>query len=120
MHGFQKYRQSQHEVKRWKEDARVFVIGGGSLVTPVREAPREHPQSRSIRLPVEEMECPSDLELPGTKTVPKEALPFLTVAYGLSNLGLAIPEVRTPDEIEPLSSTEQRRMQFDHEDIYAR
>ncbi len=120
MRGFEKYRNSMHETERWREDAQVFVIGGGSLTRAVRAGLREHPQSPSKRLSVKEMESPPDLEFPGTQSVPKEALPFLTVAYGLSNLGLAIPEVRTPDEVDPLPSAENRRIQIDHEDIYTR
>ncbi len=120
MHGFDTYRNSRHEVQRWREAAQVFVIGGGSLVKAIREAVNEHPQRRYSSLPVREMECPADLDLPGFGAVPQEALPFLSVAYGLSNLGLAIPEVRTPDEIEPLPNLEDRRVQLDHADIYAK
>ncbi len=118
--GFEKYRGSRAEVKQWMEGARVFIIGGGSLAKALRTAIEKHPQDSGTRLLVSGVECPPDLEVPGARAVPPDALPFLTVAYGLSNLGLAIPEVRTPDEVLPLPRAEDRRRQLDHEDIYAK
>ena len=47
-------------------------------------------------------------------------LPFVTVAYGLSNIGLSIPEALTPDEVPPMPDRAERRNRLDREDIYAK
>ena len=49
--------------------------------------------------------------------LPREWLPFVRVAYGLSQLGLAIPEVKTPDQIEALPPMRVRKIP-DHEQLY--
>jgi hypothetical protein len=49
--------------------------------------------------------------------VAREALPFVLVAYGLSQLGLAIPEVNTPDEVQALPPMSLRQFP-DHEELY--
>jgi hypothetical protein len=52
--------------------------------------------------------------------VPKNELPFVTVAYGLSYIGLSIPEAFTPDQIPPLPEMPKCRMRLDRDDIYAK
>ena len=51
----------------------------------------------------------------GGNPIGREALPFVPVAYGLSQLGLAIPSVNTP-EISPLPPL-RRRPFIDYEDM---
>jgi hypothetical protein len=50
----------------------------------------------------------------------KYELPFLAVAYGLSNIGLSIPEVFTPDQIPPMPDLDEQRLRLDSDDIYAK
>ncbi len=60
---------------------------------------------------------PSDLYPENGTSISATLLPFVNVAYGLSNLGLAVPEAETPDTIPnmvALSTQERLR----HEDIY--
>ena len=47
-------------------------------------------------------------------------LPFITVAYGLSNIGLPIPEALTPDQIPPMPDKNERRERLDRDDIYGK
>lgn len=115
----EKNRASHFELKAWR-DAKVFVIGGGSLVSAVRREASRYPMDSVRSLTAVDIECPPDLELEGARPVPREALPFVLVAYGLSNIGLSIPKAETPDEIPPLPRMDQRREQLDHKDIYAR
>jgi hypothetical protein len=49
-----------------------------------------------------------------------DTLPFVTVTYGLSNIGLSIPEALTPDEVPPMPDRIERRNRLDHEDTYAK
>lgn len=116
MRGYSKYRASHPEVEKW-EKACVFAIGGGSLVSAIREKMREHPQN-GPQLRILNMECPSDLEL-GTGD-PHSTLPFLNVAYGLSTLTGEIREVESPDEIGSIPDDGDRLARLNHEDVYAK
>ena len=118
MDGFSKYRASTPEVDAWRKGCRVFLIGGGSLVARLREVVARVPQSPSVRLLASTVEQPPDLVLP--RGVGSESLPFLLVAYGLSALGLAIPEAHTPDEVPPITDAGQRLHQLELDDIYAK
>jgi hypothetical protein len=106
------------ELKAWSEH-RIFVIGGGSLVPLLVETVRIHPGRRApLRLAT--LEQPTDLVRPDDKRIGTDELPFVTVAYGLSNIGLSIPEAFTPDEIPPMPDQTGPRARIDHEDIYAK
>lgn len=74
------------------------------------------------RLPLELaiLEQPTDLIRADNKRVSRDELPFITVAYGLSNIGLSIPEAFTPDDVPPMPDRVERRRRLDHEDIYAK
>lgn len=115
---FPKLQGSPHELKCW-DNHRIFVIGGGSLVKAIRERVCSHPFQQN-RLEIQHLEHADDLQMPNGSKIPRENLPFLTVAYGLSNIGLAIPEVETPDEIPPLPSAMLIRSRLDRDDIYAK
>src|ERR1700676_2740480 len=47
-------------------------------------------------------------------------LPFIAVAYGLSNIGLSIPQAFTPDQIPPLPDKNERRLRLDRDEMYAK
>lgn len=63
------------------------------------------------------LEAPPDLRLAGDPP-PPEAVRFLLVAYGLSTIGLDIPEATGPDDIPPLPNLAARTARLSHEDIY--
>ena len=106
------------EVKRW-DDHKVFVIGGGSLVPLLVERVCVHPGRRQP-LQLAMLEQPTDLIRSDNKKISKDELAFVTVAYGLSNIGLSIPEAFTPDEVPPMPDRAERQKRLDHEDIYAK
>jgi len=54
------------------------------------------------------------------KKISEDELAFVTAAYGLSNIGLSIPEAFTPDEVPPMPDRAERLKRIDHEDIYAK
>lgn len=54
------------------------------------------------------------------RRVSKNELPFVAVAYGLSNIGLSIPEALTPDQIPALPNKREPQLRLDREDIYAK
>jgi hypothetical protein len=107
------------EMNAWRQ-ARVFIIGGGSLVVPVRREVARYPMDPMRSLEIMDIECPVDLDLVGARPVPPSDLPFLLVAYGLSHVGLAIPMAETPDQVPALPPRDDRRARLDHDDIYAR
>jgi len=106
------------ELQAWRGH-RVFVIGGGSLLPLLVETVRVHP-GRQTPLQLATLEQPTDLILADNKRVTGDELPFITVAYGLSNIGLSIPEALTPDEVPPMPDRNERLVRLDHEDIYAK
>lgn len=106
------------ELQAWREH-KVFVIGGGSLVPHLVEMVRVHP-GRRTPLQLATLEEPTDLIRADNQRVTRDELPFVTVAYGLSNIGLSIPEAFTPDEVPPMPDRNEPRARLDHEDIYAK
>jgi len=98
---------------------KVFVIGGGSLVPLLVETVRVHP-GRSIPLELATLEQPPDLTRFDNKRVTSDELPFVTVAYGLSNIGFSIPEAFTPDQVPPMPDRNEPRLRLDRDDIYGK
>lgn len=107
------------ELSAW-QDHRIFVIGGGSLVRAISEAVRVHPSGANPKLHFVHLERPPDIVRADGHDVAGAELPFVTVAYGLSNIGLSIPEALTPTEVPPMPDMTERRKRLDHEDIYAK
>jgi len=110
--------QNVAELSAWR-DHQVFVIGGGSLVSSLVETARVHPGTRE---PLQRavLEQPADLLRADNTKIAENELPFVTVAYGLANIGLSIPEAFTPDQIPPMPDRAQERMRLDRDDIYAK
>jgi hypothetical protein len=111
-------RRSRLERRAWIENAKVFLLGGGSLVEEARGRVTPMPFNVQRHLPVVNLESPPDLRLNGSR-VPREALPFVLVGYGLSVLAPPVPLVETPDEIPPMQPSGLTLRQLDHEDIYS-
>jgi hypothetical protein len=109
--------RSPLERRAWLETSRMFLVGGGSLVPTAREIVTAMPFNDRKRLPVVNLENPPDLRLNG-RAVPREVLPFVLVAYGLSVLAPPIPLVETPNEIPPMLPSQPTVVQLNHEDIY--
>jgi hypothetical protein len=115
---YRKISEYPAELRAWREH-KVFVIGGGSLVPLLVETVRVHP-GRQTPLQLATLEQPTDLMRSDNRRITSDELPFITVAYGLSNIGLSIPEAFTPDEVPPMPDRTERRLRLDHEDIYAK
>lgn len=116
---WQLIRRAHFEKQAWTNGCKLFLIGGGSLVRAARDLVSPMPLSGGRRLPVVNLENPPDLRLE-RRPVPRQVLPFVLVAYGLSVLAPPIPMVETPDEVPPMPPTEPTVLQLSHEDIYAR
>ena len=115
---YQKINQTVAELTAWRSH-RVFVIGGGSLVSSLVETNRVHPGFHTA-LELAVLESPADLGHINNTKVSKNELPFVFVAYGLSNIGLSIPEAFTPDQIPPLPNKTGPLLQLDRDDMYAK
>jgi hypothetical protein len=77
------------ELSCWRQH-KVFVTGGGSLLPFLVEIVRMHPDEREP-LSVMTLEQPIDLVRADHKKIASEELPFVTVAYGLSNMESFLP-----------------------------
>jgi len=71
-----------------------------------------------VLLQLAALEEPPDLIRADNKKVTKDQLPFVTVAYGLSNIGLSIPEALTPDQVPPMPDRATTRSRLDRENQY--
>jgi hypothetical protein len=138
-----KIMNSVAECDAWR-DHRVLLLGGGNLIKAVRSGIPSHPSGGGKPpLQVQQLEMPGDLFL--AKVDPKTSLleravrtilrsgnrqftqrpssadlPFLSVAYGLSNIGIAVPEIVTPEQMPVMVASIQRRERLTHDDIYAK
>lgn len=141
----QKINQCTAELTAWRNH-RVILIGGGTVVTSVRRQLPLHPRDNGHSLlELQHLEVPTDLffAVPGKKASflrmalnklgggsqysaqqlhrpVMTDLPFLAVAYGLSNIGVAIPEVVTPTDLPAMRPPANRRQRLNHDDIYAK
>lgn len=77
------------ELSSWRHH-KLFVSGGGSLLPFLFDTVRMHPDQREP-LSVMTLEQPADLVRADHEKVRSEELPFLTVAYGLSNMESFLP-----------------------------
>jgi hypothetical protein len=86
-----------------------------------------HPNGSGIHLSQRQSDVPTDLYLEsdvptdlyledGTKPA-ADLVPFVMVAYGLSNLGLQVPDAETPETMTPMDDPPQRR-RITHEELY--
>src|SRR5207249_3160143 len=109
---------SMLERRAWIENSRIFLVGGGSLVRRARDVIVAMPFNATKRFSIVSLESPPDLRLDG-RPVPRDVLPFVLVAYGLSVLAPPIPTVETPDEIPPMPRSRPTVLQLNHEDLYS-
>ena len=77
------------ELSCWRQH-KVFVTRGGSLLPFLVDKVRMHPDEREP-LSVMTLEQPIDLVRVDHKKITSEELPFVTVAYGLSNMEAFLP-----------------------------
>jgi hypothetical protein len=116
---YHKIKGSVAEVMAWR-DHKIFTIGGGSLVPALVDPMRRHPSGANNHVEAAVLDPPPDLVRADGKRIHIDELPFAIVAYGLSNIGLSIPEAFTPDEVPPLPEPSERRLRLDKDDIYAK
>ncbi len=95
----------------WSNSCKALVLGGGATFEPLQEQVLGG-------MPRLRLEAPADLRL-GPKAASDQDLRFLLSAYGLSVLGLAIPDV---DEAEPIVEppAPQPRVRREWDDTYAK
>lgn len=113
-----KIKTSQAEIQAWGAH-RLFFIGGGSLVSNLVRDFAIHPGTKHA-VQLMPIEPPEDLFYLNGSRPTSDVMRFSAVAYGLSNIGMAIPEAHTPDQIPPMPDAQEIRRKIDREDIYAK
>jgi|HubBroStandDraft_5_1064220.scaffolds.fasta_scaffold71508_1 hypothetical protein len=83
------------ELSSWRQQ-KVFVTGGGSRLPSLVDTVRMHPDQREP-LSVMTLEQPTDLIRPDHREMTSDELPFVTVAYGLSNIKSFLPNPYSRD-----------------------
>ncbi len=113
-----KINQTPAELRAW-ESHKLFFIGGGSLVSKLLSDLSKHPANGQIT-PLMPLEPPDDLfNKDGSHPLPDQ-MRFSAVAYGLSHLGIAIPEAITPDDIPEMNDPREVRQRVERDDIYGK
>lgn len=87
------------ELSSW-EQHKVFVMGGGSLVPLLVETVRIHPDQHKP-LCLMPLEQPIDFVRADGRKLTSEELPFVTVAYGLSNIESPLPNPWCRERFKP-------------------
>ena len=83
------------ELSSWRQQ-NVFVTGGGSRLQSLVDTVRMHPD-QGEPLSLMTLEQPTDLVRPDHREIPSDELPFVTVAYGLSNIQSYLPNPYSRD-----------------------
>jgi hypothetical protein len=83
------------ELSSWRQQI-VFVTGGGSRLQSLVDTVRTHPD-QGEPLSLMTLEQPTDLVRPDHSEIPSDELPFVTVAYGLSNIQTYLPNPYSRD-----------------------
>jgi hypothetical protein len=81
---------------------------------------RHYTSGGNLAVDLAPLEQPFDLVQADNSKVAQRDLPFVSVAYGLSNIGLSIPEAHNPDEVPPMPDKNLSRERLDRDDIYAK
>ena len=105
-------------VNQWKNPG-LILLGGGSLNQGLREALLPHPMInwKDELLQIVRVSVPNDLrKTDGSAVDPKDAI-FTSVAYGLAQIGPAVPVAARPSEIQPVVRHACRALP-DHASIY--
>ena len=116
------YRKEKKQ-SRWV-DYTLFVLGGGSQLSVFRDAMNKSVWEGQLedRL-IAKIGFPEDL-FEWDTTSPPQTNPFegdatfLLVAYGLSHLGVNVPPVDNPDDVQPLDFFEKTRPPVDQDEYY--
>lgn len=106
---WQKARRVYPSEEAWK-NFMVIVIGGGGQIDRVRDEFKNHPSPNwkhwsdyHPQLKIMPLSIPDDLFLGDRNGKPKQGdLPFLMVAYGLSNSEFSVPQVTSPQDTPPI------------------
>jgi hypothetical protein len=83
------------ELASWRQQ-KIFVTGGGSRLPFLVDTVRMHPDQREP-LSVMTLEQPTDLVRADRREIATDELPFVTVAYGLSNMQSFLPNPYSRD-----------------------
>lgn len=106
---WQAARRVYNSEEAWKEFL-VIVIGGGGQIDRVRSALKRHPSpnwrhwaNQRPQLRIMPLSLPDDLFMGDRKRRPAQGdLPFVMVAYGLSNSEFSVPKVTSPRDMPPM------------------
>lgn len=93
-----KIRGNALELSSWRQQ-KVIVVGGGSRLPLLIDTVRVHPDQREP-LSVMTLEQPTDLVRADRKEIASDEFPFVTVAYGLSNMGSFLPNPYCRDPLK--------------------
>ena len=109
----------KHRKQSYWYGASLFLIGGGTLITPVRERLSVRAWKHLNADPhIVDAGLPADLHEENGELYAGD-YQYLLVAYGLSHFAADVPEILNPADIPPFKPDELPVRRFrDHEDLY--
>jgi len=98
--------------------AKLFLIGGGSLIDPVRQQLRRRAwRQLDADPPLVDPGHPADLFEESGVPYAGDAR-YLLVAYGLSHIDADVPDIANPNDIPPFTPLVPAHRAISHEDLY--
>lgn len=90
-----------YTVKQWK-NPKLILLGGGALEQNLCRSLQLHPMVnwKGVMMEAVELTVPDDLVRSDESFVSREDVIFTSVAYGLAQIGSAVPEAAKPNEVQ--------------------
>ncbi len=100
---YSQIRNNMYAVKQW-EKPKLIILGGGALNSELCEYLLPHPMInwKDEELELVDISVPNDLVRNDESVVLKKDVVFTSVAYGLAEIGLAVPKAARPTEVQPV------------------
>ena len=111
-------KDNYYSVKQWS-NPKLILLGGGALERDLCRALQSHPMVnwKGVTMEAVKLTVPDDLVRSDESSVSQEDVIFTSVAYGLAQIGPAVPEAAKPNEVQPVIS-HARSTLLDHQIMY--
>lgn len=111
-------KDNYYSVKQWS-DPKLILLGGGALEQDLCRALQLHPMVnwKGVTMEAVKLTVPDDLVRSDESSVSREDVIFTSVAYGLAQIGAAVPEAAKPNEVQPVIR-HTRSILPDHQMMY--
>ncbi|MGD9629256.1 MAG: hypothetical protein AB7V18_08425 [Pyrinomonadaceae bacterium] len=116
---FSRIKGNLYSVNQWS-DPKLIILGGGAMNSELRRALQEHPMVnfRDTNLSILDLLTPTDLVRIDGSAARKSDVVFTSVAYGLAQIGEAVPLAERPSEVQQVRQHAKATLPS-HDEIYS-